>query len=232
MKSRLPLYSTVALAAILSVAWVVSSPSSALAGKHPEPSADPVPDAWYLDFKHGVPKRIVVELPAEKVPVAYWYLTYTVINNTNQGDKDFYPDFEMVTQDGKIRKGDRHVPIAAFAAIKKAENNDLLLPSTEIVGVLHEKEDQAKDGVVIWEEPMSRMGAFSIYVAGLNSEFIAAVDDQGQPIRDAQRKTADEPKGEPIILRKTLELNYVIWGDEIRPGEDIVQKKGERWVMR
>ena len=225
MTFRTPLYSVAAFSVVFAVAGALI-PSTAVAGKHPVPSDYPLPDAWYLDFKvnaKGVPKRIIVDVPGQKVPMAYWYLTYTVTNNTGK-EVDFLPEFEMVTQDGKILRSDRGVLRPVFDAIKKAEKNDLLVPLAQVIGTLHQGEDQAKDGVAIWPEPMARMGDFKIYIGGLNSEFIGATDDQGKPILDAD--------GAPITLRKTLELNYVIWGDEIKPEKDEVQKKPQRWVMR
>jgi hypothetical protein len=35
-----------------------------------------------------------------------------------------------------------------------------------------------------------------------------------------------------VILRKTLQLNYWIKGDEVYPGEDEVNQTAEVWVMR
>lgn len=197
--------------------------SAARAGKHPEPSLYPLPNAWYLSFKHAMPKRIVVDVPGNRVPTAYWYLTYTVTNNSGK-EVDFLPDFQLVGEDGKVRTSDQKIPLPVFAAIKQAEGNDLLLSAAAIAGPLHQGEEQAKDGVAIWQEPSLRMGEFSIYVGGLNSEFVAATDNDGKPIHDAD--------GKPITLRKTLELDYVIWGDEVKPELDEVHARGEKWIMR
>ena len=35
-----------------------------------------------------------------------------------------------------------------------------------------------------------------------------------------------------VILRKTLQLNYLINGDEVYPGEDVVNENPSQWVMR
>ena len=213
-----------AMVALLAVATFASLPASTAQAKPiPEPSVFPLPNVWYLGFKHGIPKRIVVAVPGEKVPVAYWYLTYTVTNNTGK-EQDYYPHFEMVTQDGKIHASDQNIPLAAFQAIKKSEGNDLLQSATLIAGTLHQGEDQARDGVAIWVESMPRMGEFNIYASGLNSEAMAATDDNGMPIKDDQ--------GQPLKLWKTLQLNYVIWGDEVKPGLDDVRVKPEKWLMR
>ncbi|HWE02274.1 MAG TPA: hypothetical protein VG326_07655 [Tepidisphaeraceae bacterium] len=214
----------VALAAALAAGSMLVVPAStAQAGKHPEPSVYPLPTAWYLTFKHGAVKRIVVDVPGSNVPAAYWYLTYVVTNNTGK-EVDFLPDFELVTQDGKIHRSDQAIPLPVFNAIKRAEGNDLLISPTQIAGPLHQGEDQAKDSVAIWREPPGRLGTFSIYVGGLNSEFVHAADNDGKPITDAD--------GKPITLRKTLELDYTVWGDEVKPELDLVHPKPDEWIMR
>ncbi len=220
--SRL-LRSRAALASLALGAFVFAPATSTWAGKHPEPSIYPLPSAWYLDFKHGKPRRIVVAVPGQKVPTAYWYLPYTVTNHTGK-EVDFLPDFELVTQDGKVHRSDKNIPLVVYEAIKKDSNMDLMQTPAQITGPLHQGDDQAKDGCAVWEEPMPRMGEFNIYVNGLNSEFTYALDDKGMPMKDADNHN--------ITLRKTLELNYVIWGDEVKPETDDVQVKPERWVMR
>ena len=93
-----------------------------------------------------------------------------------------------------------------------------------IGGSLRIGPDQARDGVAIWAEPAAELGSFSIFVGGLSGEFAFLKDASG-----AEVKTAD---GKPIILRKTLQLNYLIRGDEVYPGEDAVNENAETWVMR
>ena len=42
----------------------------------------------------------------------------------------------------------------------------------------------------------------------------------------------DVPEKDVVILRKTLQLNYVIYGDAVYPGLDEVNVRPEAWVMR
>src|SRR5687767_4200623 len=51
------------------------------ASSFPKPS--PYPISWELDFTHGEPKRVVVTTPGQP-PKAYWYMTYSVTNNSDQ----------------------------------------------------------------------------------------------------------------------------------------------------
>ena len=49
-------------------------------------------------------------------------------------------------------------------------------------------------------------------------------DAKGQPVKGAD--------GKPVILRKTLQLNYQIRGDEIYHGPNDIVDNGSEWVMR
>lgn len=211
------------------VAW----PTSARAQKAPEPS--PYPIAPELDIKVGTPKRVVVEVPGDLYPKAYWYLTYTVTNNGNK-PYHFLPAFEMYTSDLKLIRGDKAIPHQVFDKIKSLERNKLLEPANKIETDIQPGEDQAHDGVAIWVEPMPRMGTFNIFVGGLSDEHVILKKsaDGWMPVN---AKTAgEELKGvdekDRQILRKTLVLTYQVPGDEVRPGNDPVRFKGRRWVMR
>jgi hypothetical protein len=167
-----------------------------------------------LKFEHAMPKRIVVDVPGVG-PQAYYYLTYTVINNTNQ-EQMFFPVLEMFTEDGRVIRSDKNVPLKVFQTIKSREGKKFLEQFPTIEGPVRLGEDQARDGVAIWLEPMPRMGRFSVFVGGLSGE----------------AATIKGPDGKDQILRKTLELNYHIRGDEVYPGEDEVNEHPSRWVMR
>ena len=182
--------------------------AASLRADFPKPS--PYPKSWELDFEHGKPKRIT------EGGRAYWYMTYQVTNNSRQ-EQPFLPAFELVTQDGRIVRNDIRIPKAVFDKVKSLEGNKYMEPAALIAGELRIGPDQAKDGVAIWPEPSPEMGQFSIYVSGLSGEI-------------AQVKTAASTQ--PVILRKTLQLNYLIRGDEVYPGEDEVNENPQQWVMR
>lgn len=205
---------------------------SARAGDYPEPS--PYPVSWDLKFEHGKPKRIVVDVPNEG-PTAYWYLTYRVTNNTDQ-EQLFLPLFEMVTKDGKVHRSDKGIPARVFHQIKEAEGNRFLERRTQIVGTLRVGEDQARDGVAIWKEPMAEMGNFTIFVTGLSGEVVTCkiVDGKLIPLNPAniREELKGVPQDQQVSLRKTLQLDYVIYGDEKYAQKDDVVVKGKKWVMR
>jgi hypothetical protein len=194
---------------------VAARPAPVSAKGYPEPSIYPI--SWELDFKHGDPKRVVVGT------TPYWYVTYTVTNNSG-AEQNFIPDFQMLTNDGKVVKSDRNIPIEAFDKIKSREGARLLQPASQIGGPLRQGPDQAKDGVAIWQEPTARMGSFKIFVGGLSGEYAILKDDQGQPVMDADKL--------PVMLHKTFEVDYSIYGDEFYPGRDDVHELKHSWIMR
>lgn len=223
------------VACLVCVSFNLATAPFASAGDFPEPS--PYPIAWELKFQHDKPKRVVVKVPGQGSR-AFWYMTYTVTNNTDE-DRMFLPVFEMVTKDGKIHRSEKGVPPqVVFDQVKRQERAryPFLEPSHKVTGTVRVGEDQAKDGVAIWPEPMSEMGNFTIYVSGLSGETVTMKMVNGVPVRVKPENIAQELKGvkeqDVIILRKTLQLNYVVYGDEIYPGLDEVNVRPEVWVMR
>jgi len=203
------------------ICFIVASPTILVRAEFPKPSLYPI--SWELKFTHGLPRRIVVQAPCDNVPRAYWYVTYTVTNDSEQ-EQTFLPTFELLADDGRLIRSDTNIPAVVFNTIKAQEKKPLLEPFTTIAGEIRLGEDEARDGVAIFPEPTTRMGHFSIFVSGLSGEAVNLTDQQGTPVKDAE--------GQPIILRKTLRLNYHVRGDEVYPGEDEVNEKTEEWIMR
>jgi hypothetical protein len=122
----------------------------------------------------------------------------------------------MLTEDGRVIRNDIGIPRTVFEAIKKREGIRYLTEAALVGGELRLGPDQAKDGVAIWPEPSPEMGHFSIFISGLSGEVA----------------TVKGPDGKDIFLRKTLQLNYIVRGDDIYPGEDVVNENPQEWVMR
>ena len=194
---------------------------SAALAEYPKPS--PYPISWELKFDYSTPRRIVVNVPGANAPQAYWYMLYTVTNNSDK-EQMFMPIFELLTKEGTVIRSDNKIPPQVFDAIKKQEKKQFLEPFPAIEGELRLGEDQARDGVAIWPEPSPRMGQFSIFAGGLSGETAKLKDADGQPAKDSD--------GNPLILRKTLQLNFIIRSDGVYPGENEVNENPKDWVMR
>src|SRR5436305_3803635 len=132
IRSDTPMIRTGLTAIVLAVAFALFT-TPAARGEYPKPS--PYPKSWQLDFTHGKPKRIVVTPEGEKVPKAFWYMTYTVTNNTGK-EQLFLPAFELATEDGKIIRNDINIPKGVFETIKKVEGSRFLQPAAAIGGEL------------------------------------------------------------------------------------------------
>lgn len=187
---------------------------------YPQPSLYPI--AWELDFKYDTLRRIVLEVPGERSPKAYWYMTYVATNNTSQ-EQVFLPRFEMVTKEGTVVRANTERSSAVFQQIAQRERSKPLQADLDLQGRILVGEDQAKYGVAIWEEPAAELGSISIFVSGLSGETATLTDSQNKPLMDKD--------GKPIVLRKTLQVDYTVRGDELY-ANDTVTKTGESWVMR
>ena len=201
----------------------------------PEPAL--VPLGQELSFKYGIPKRIVVTVQGDLYPKAYWYMTYTVTNN---GDKayTYFPQFEMLTDDGKLVRADRAVPRAVFDAIKRREGNKLLEPARKmgelpgIEGDIQPGEDQARDGVAIWPEVLRRMGTFSIFCGGLSEEAI-----EKSKVRDDQLEKLTAINAQ--LAKQSLPPLPPVWWREVGShdprgpiSQPITDKEGNSIILR
>jgi hypothetical protein len=179
-----------------------------------------------------------VDVEGIPTPKAYWYMTYTVTNNTDK-ERKFYPQIDLVTTDGQVHSADRNIPKKVFEEIKTIERNKFLEEFVTINGPIRLGPAEARDAVAIWPETAPRMEHFSIYVTGLCGEHVILKSVNGKltKVEDAdniysKESEADLLKNGLVIMRKTLQLNFFIRGDEVYPGEDEVNKDGEEWIMR
>jgi hypothetical protein len=209
--------------------------------KFPEPSIFPV--SWELRFRHAAPKRIVVQLPQQKYAAAYWYMTYTVTNvpskdlgNEARPDPTFEPEADLIDNETKSHRANSAIPEGVFDAIKAREQNKLLTSPRKIGGPIAPGDEQARDGVLIWPEPLRKMGTFSIFIAGLSGETVTMKKVGEQYVAVPADKEFEELKDvkpeDRRMLRKQLQLTYQVVGDEHAPADAPVVKKAETWVMR
>ena len=192
---------------------VVVALAMPLCADYPQPS--PFPVSWELTFDHSLPKRILVQGPGDSNPAAYWYVTYHAANNTDQDKILFFPNFQMMLEDGQVVRSDIGVAPAVFDAIKQKEHLKYLQSNDVISGDLRQGEDQSKDGVAIWPEPRLRMGTFTIFCSGFWGE-------------SAVVKVGDKD----VTLHKTLQLTYHLDSDESHPGGGDLVELDHQFVMR
>jgi hypothetical protein len=177
---------------------------------YPKPAV--VPYRWELDFEPG-PLRLYVD---PVTGASYWYFTYVVTNRTGD-DQIWAPSFVLYTDQGEILSSGEGVPTVIEESVREMIGNPLLEMQNEVIGDLYQGREHAKDGLVVWRAPSTDVNELSLFVSGISGE-TARVEN---PI-----------SGEELILRKTLQRDYLIRGDATARGSDPVELVDERWVLR
>jgi len=192
----------------------------------PKPAIVPPPGTWQMDIRiQGDPQRIVIQFPGFAQPKAYWYLPYTITNNTGR-DVEYYPEFEVFTDTFKLYKAGRGVRKAVFNAIRQRYNETIpLMESEELVtGRILQGEDNARDSVIIFEEIDPNATSVKIFIAGLSNE--------ATMIESPVYKDSATGKGQSILLKKTLMLQYQMPGDALNQDQKVMLYRSRQWIMR
>ena len=210
------------LAAILATVPVITA----------APQPDPANDGWEFGIQYGMPQSILVTLPGDSKPQLYWYITYTVTNDTGE-DRYFTPEISLYTNTGQEVKAGEGINPAVFTQIKKTLGNELLLDKSQISGKLLQGEDNAKEGVAIFKDFDSQAGSFDIFFGGLssNSQTIKLPEPVKVTKVDAAGKLVEVTTDE-ITLYKTLRLQYLVGGSSGNRDNARIEFLGKEWVMR
>ena len=115
----------------------------------PQPSLSP--KSWELKFEFEHPRQILITLPGEKKPRLYWYMLYTVTNNTGR-DVEFFPAFDLLTDTLELIPDNVGVRSVVFDEIKKLQKRPLLERPEDVAGRLLQGEDNARESVAIWHD--------------------------------------------------------------------------------
>jgi hypothetical protein len=192
----------------------------------PEPALVPLTGDWQLDIElHGDPKLLQIVPPGETKTKNYWYLLYTVTNNTGQ-DVDFLPQIELFTDTFKLHMAGSKVRNSVFQAIRNRYRHTIPLmePQDRVSEKLLQDQDNSRDSVAIFEDFDLDATQVRIFLSGGSNE-VATVE---HPIlRD---KTTQKPN--KFLLRKTLMLEYQVSGDRYRPEKRVMLYKDRSWIMR
>jgi hypothetical protein len=186
---------------------------------YPEPSI--VSKSWQLDFTYSDPRPIAVK-NADGQTQWYWVMPYEVTNNTGE-ERVFAPDFLVTTEAGDLINAGRDIGGEAFAAIKEKLNDRHLEDPVRIVGKILQGEDYTKHGIAVWPVMDHDAVKMTLFISGLSGETATIPhptekNDKGQP--------------KPVVLVKTLQLNYELPGTPKRPQDQTVVAAGKTWIMR
>lgn len=185
-------------------------------GMAPEP--DPIPRRWQLTIEPG-PLRVAVLKDDEGSWAQYFYLTYKVTNSSKQ-DLLFTPSFELVTDDGVIRRSGRGVRSEITRQVLDSLDSPFLQDQIGVVGMILQGEANAKEGVVIWPVDDPRITDLSVFAAGFSGE-----------MRNLEVKQPDGTSSR-VVLRKTLMLSYQAPGEVRNMGAQPIPLLEKQWIMR
>jgi len=215
---------------LLAMVLAVLAGSAGRARSAPEPTA--IPSAWELSFLFENPRAIRLTLPGESKPRVFWYMRYSVVNQTGQ-DVLFVPEFILYTDTGQLLRSGRGVAPNVFTQIKTTVNEPLLQDLTQVAGKLLQGEDNAKYGVAIWPDFDPEAGSFNVFVGGLSGE--TAKVDLPRPMEVVETTPEGEKvtvKRSSILLAKTLDLNFRIPGEAAARTRTPATLIAKNWVMR
>ncbi|MEM6334255.1 MAG: hypothetical protein AAF823_13035 [Planctomycetota bacterium] len=172
--------------------------------------------SWNLDFRPQLPRPIAVPDLAGVVRW-YWYVPYTVTNNS--GSEQLYvPETTIFTDSGSVIPANNNVPPPVFAAIKTQLGNDLLESPTQVLGEILQGPDHARESVIVWPHFEQDVDRFTLFVAGLSGE-TATVPVPGTD--------------ETTLVRRTKAFTYATPGDyQTTPQGQSISLVGEEDVMR
>ena len=165
-------------------------------------------NTWELAFASKPPRSI--EFVQDSQPVQYRYVIYRVTNNTSQ-DIDFYPTFQLETEDGTVTNS--QIYVEARQQLEKRFGKELL-DSSRISGVI--KPGETKEGVAIFKDVDAASDVLTVYVGGLSGDI----------------KSQKNQEGKLTVLYRTYKLVYQRPGDQYDLSIDSVTLKSSEWVWR
>ena len=200
-------------AAIFTAVAGLAMLASVAAWGYPRPGASP--RNWQLDFKFGPLKMVRLSRPGGKIRT-FWYLPYTVTNNTGR-DVDFYPRCHLFTDTGRLFETPKGVDALAYPDIAELLGRKLLEEELFVRGKLLQGEENARESVIILRDFDPKAISFKLFISGLSGEAAWATDPM---------------TGRKHPLVKTLQLSYALGGDRFSSVKLTAQLKDEEWIMR
>ncbi len=178
---------------------------------YPKPAT--VPYRWELDFEPGE-LRLWVDTAGGSA--AYWYFAYKVTNRTGR-DQVWAPSFTVFTDAGQIVKSGRAVPNRVADEIRDLLGNTFLETQNEAIGDIFHGREHAKEGLVIWPAQNTDVNELSLFIAGISGETARVIN----PVTNEQ-----------VLLRKTLQRDYLIRGDALARGSKPAELVRQQWILR
>lgn len=190
----------------------------------PEPAK--APRAWELDVEFHDLQRITVTAGGRTA--SYWYLLYTVTNNSAQ-DVDFYPGFDLVTNQLEVVPANEGIHPAVYDAVEARYRKQypFFRNPMKVTGKLLQGADNARTSAAVFREFAAEANEVTIYGGGFSGE----ITRMPNPVFDPN-KPENEQNQRFFILRKTLAIRYDVPGDPQTRLSASATRRGMEWIMR
>jgi hypothetical protein len=174
----------------------------------------PTAETWELRFRPG-PMRVHIDPATGR---KYWYFTYVVSNRTGR-QRTWAPVLELHSDAGFVQVSGRDVPPRVVSELMRklqVRGGAEILDQNQAIGPIAAGEEHARESVVVWPVEDDRITALSLYVTGLTS----------------RRERLHGFGPEPVELRQTRRLRYLVPGDLDALRDRPVEMVSEDWVYR
>lgn len=192
------------------------------------PKPKPAPTDWLLSFTFADPVRIDVQLPGQQTATPFWYMLYTVANETGE-DVSFYPDINLVTDSFEVTEGGANVHPKVYDVIKalNVKEHPFFAPPSRVTGPILQGRDNARTSAVVFRQFDADANSFTVYVSGLSGEMQRVPNPTYDP---DQPESDDNPRF--FVLRRTLAIHYDLPGDIRTRSSAAPIRRSREWVMR
>ena len=146
----------------------------------------------------------------------YAYITFDLLNSTGS-DRRFAPRFELLTDEGVVIESGNAVPSKVTRAIKTALGDPLMEDQFELLGSVLEGKENGRRGLIIWHMKETAPTEITVFITGLSR-----VSD----------KNPHPTSGEPLVRRKTMQVEYLVPGDAIPHTTVSYEPEKIDWIMR
>jgi len=146
----------------------------------------------------------------------YWYMTYDVVNSTGK-EVRFAPRIDLVVDDGRILAQGEGVSSGVVRQLKKFLKNELLEDQFEILGEVLPGKEHARTGLVVFKADDLEPTELTVMVQGLSKE---------------TEKRPHPKSGEPVTLRKTVRIDYLVSGEPKPRGSTTYPIVNREWIFR
>lgn len=208
----------------LTISWMAATPAA-----HAQARTDiPRTPSSQLDFQFHDPQRITLQLPGDPSPTTYWYLLYTVTNNTGK-DVQFFPSFRLVTNTLEVVEGGSGIHPRVYDAIAARHHDEYPFFETpaRATRLLLQGEENARTSAAVFRTFDPEASSFTIFVSGLSDKVKRVANPGFDPKKD---ESDDNPRA--FYLRRTLAIAYNLPGDAQTRSQAAPVRRKREWVMR